>query len=327
MNILYSDIYKDIQKHIWKEQTESDEVICWCPFCDDQKIHDHAHLYLNKKTLYWNCFSCNRGAKNIYPLLEAFGVEISYLQKIRYKLSSDILENVIITKDTQDKKGQETLYTFMQESIIIPQNSKAYEYLLGRGITPDSIVHSWRLWPKKPGYAFWFYAEKGEVLFFSGRAYEKFIKPKYYHSNVNVPVVLFKKDTFIPTPLYSGKSLLFFVEGLFDALFAPGAAIPLFSKKLAATHKEKVKRLILTNNFAPVCVLDKEEISANLKLASFLYSLTNEIYLFNLNPHKDFGENTFSSLSNKHIHKRLVQYVPYCESIISESLKQSVSSP
>lgn len=293
------------------------EVILFCPFCADRENHSHGHLGLHvggEKHLSWHCVYCGRGSDKIEVLLKAYSINLSYLDKVSLQFSGSANLNVIPSKTDANP----ALKAFSEESQNIQEGSWAYDYLAKRGINKPDIARYWRTWEKKPGYVFWFTPdEHGNPLFFSGRAYLKGLEPKYYHLSTSPPTVLFHAKTFVPTPSFSGRSLVFLVEGVFDAFFAPGPAIPLFAKKLSNKMQTGIKRLILMNNLSPVAALDREEVDDNIELATLLHSWCEETYLFKMAPCKDFGENRMAGLSNVEINKRLVPFSPHIGNLLA----------
>lgn len=300
------------------------ENIYWCPFCDDRKEHDHAHLYFEKKTGAWYCHSCSRGKYDIRYLFEGFGMELSY---------TDVLESLVFsnqdtmflsaTEDIINPLTKKNLDLFAAEAKPLGVKTEAFKYLNGkRGLSPQEIKDSWRVWTRHAGYVFWaVYDKHNQPLFYSGRKYYEKLDPKYLHLGSKVPLVILNSLKTMKSP--GGRELLFLVEGIFDAYGAPAQAIPVFGKRLSAYLRPQVIDMIKANDYAVVCALDKEEIDSNFDLAqTFIDNGVREVYLFKLAPAKDFGERKYVQADRKEVLSRLTQYVgPVSQPLVRLFLK------
>jgi hypothetical protein len=310
-----------LDQHIYKDSDASGEIMLWCPFCADRENHSHGHMYMERNSGFWHCIYCGRGGKKILKLLQAYGIHVPYQEKIKLQLDDTSSEVSAALKKTEAQSQE--LSQFIRESRSVKEGSWGHDYLVKkRGMSEADVRLYWREWPKMPQYVFWTLCdEKGTPTFFSGRAYVKGTKSKYYHMRGTIPMVLFNQHEFVPTPRFKTKTLVFIVEGIFDAFFAPGPAIPLFSKKMSNSVREELKRTILVHNLAPVAALDKDEIEDNIELASLLHTWREETYLFKMSPCKDFGENKMSTLTNDSIHSRLTLFLPQVKNLMALRLQ------
>lgn len=316
---------EDLQPYLYKQPNpDSKEVMFWCPFCHDRERHTHAHMYIERDTGYWHCFSCERGGKHLGRLLRAYGIEVSYLDGIMSMLSLSDHRDVEIYNIQDTDAVRDQLDKFQTSAYKIPPSAEAYRYLSSRGLSEEEIDTSWRCWDAVPGYAFWFCTDQSDqIIFYSGRTYYSWKEPRYYHLNATVPLVSINAYKSIVSPdFYSGRELIFLVEGIFDAFGAPGRAIPLFGKRLSGNVSPQLIKLLKRENLAVVCALDREEVEANLALAKDLHSkYIQEIYVFNMHPHKDFGERKYHQLSITGIHDRLYRYIGYNDDMTKAFLR------
>ena len=291
------------------DSKNEDEWIYWCPWCESELDQDntHAHLYVSTQTLKWFCHRCQRNGKEIDPVLKMYGIQLSYQDKLSFFLKAETTEaNVIVPPD---KKSIDP--SFEEEMEVIQPDTKAHRYLQNkRGIPSDAIASEWAVWSKHPGYVFWFHRDsEGKVDFYSGRAYLKKAYPKYLHTPGSKPFILFNGNKCIASPKMFLKPLVFLVEGLFDALLAPGTSIPMWGKTITKNLQAPVLNALQEKNAGVVCCLDQEEFEDNIKLAKFLHERgITEIYLFDLYPHKDFGEGDFVEADIQNIHSRLYRF-------------------
>lgn len=322
--MLSNTLKQYLEPFIFHASDVSTEWVCWCPFCGDRENRSHGHLYIcteGEKEGQWHCVYCGRGGKRILKLLQAYNIHIPYQEKIKLQLD-DTSSEISITQKQPEGRSEE-LSKFIRESRSIKPGSWGYNYLAKkRGMSEVDIQLYWREWPAMPEYVFWTLCDKtGTPTFFSGRSYIKGVKNKYHHMRGTVPMVLFNEHEFVPTPRFKTKTLVFIVEGVFDAFFAPGPAIPLFSKKMSNSVREALKRTVLVHNLAPVATLDRDEVEDNIELATLLHAWCEETYLFKMSPYKDFGENKMSNLTNAQIHSRLLPFLPQVKNLMALHLQ------
>jgi hypothetical protein len=325
---LTTEILDELYTHVYKESIASDELILWCPFCDDKLRHDHGHLYLNKTTQKWHCFSCDKGGRDIGYLLKSYGINVSYIDTAKWIVEQYVKPGVsILTKPEQDaddiNRYEELRKQFLEEAYDINKSSQAYKYLnIKRKLSSKEIDKSWRLWDKYPGYVFWFCTDStdGSILFYSGRAYMPHTERRlrYMHApSSQVPLVLLNSEKTLNSPS-TMRQCVFIVEGIFDALLAPGPAIPVFSKAISSGVMSTLSALLKHNDYAVICTPDKGELEAALKMADTLNCHgISEIYLFDIRPYKDFGVGGFKDITDMtKIYNKMILYHSHLEDIL-----------
>jgi hypothetical protein len=301
------------------------EVRVFCPFagCNDRAKHEVSrdpHLYISTTTGYWHCFLCGRGGKDIATLLTAYGIELSYLDKLQALSKFSPHAEAVI--EVASEKQKNLLAEFEEQAFPVPEGSDAFLYLTRRRRLPVSVVaEAWRCWNRYPYYVFWHCRNKeNRVVFYSGRSFLKnFLGPKYRHSTTQTPLLKLNLDKTMPSPASGmGRNLVFLVEGIFDAFGAPCTAIPLFGKTLPNKHVRALVKIIKEGNLAPICALDADAVDQNFKLAQTLSDYgVSEIYIFSWQKGmKDFGERLMVNTSASELKAFLHPFNPHSQKIL-----------
>lgn len=293
-------LLEKLQHYLYTDQ-HPEEYIFWCPVCEPVGTASgakHAHLYVSKEAGSWFCQRCQRGNPNLESLFRLYGIPLSDADKLEFFRSTSTAS--LLGQPDNQRIDKASLKMFTTEADPVQEDTAVFRYLKNRQIPEDVILREWATWKRHPGYAFWYHLDKEEsVDFYSGRAYMPGVEPKYRHVAGDKPFILFNTDKFAMSPSGSKRYLLFLVEGLFDAILAPGPAIPLWGKTIIKRHRENLIGILRSKNASVVCALDSEEVDANIRLAQFLHEASiPEVFMFDLSPHKDFGEGAFRDFRN-----------------------------
>ncbi len=113
--------YLDTKKWEWKRTVNDEIIINECPFCHDVR----GKFYIHENTGLWHCKICDESG-NFYQLKARLGdlneiSSINSLIKNKYKPLDEKIINEYITN--------------------LKNDNKAYNYLLKRGFTDDTIKH------------------------------------------------------------------------------------------------------------------------------------------------------------------------------------------
>ena len=322
-----------LSQHILR--TTDTHAILFCPFCNDKTKHmdsGDGHLGIEIRPIatgYWNCFLCNRGNKDFSILLSAYGIELSYLDRLQSIPSFSPTAESVKVEETNEKQ-ERAIADFEAKSFPVPESSDAFLYLTRRRKLPEAVVaESWRMWNQNPYYVFWHCRDKnGKVVFYSGRSFLKnFLGPKYLHSTTSTPLLKVNLNKTMKSPNFGvNKNMIFLVEGIFDALGAPSISIPLFGKKLANRHTKSLVKILQEGNYAPICALDADAITENLKLAQTLtdYGIP-EIYIFSWTKKmKDFGERQMADVELTELKSFLHPYHPHTQKMLEGILRRQL---
>lgn len=200
----------------------------------DHKFNLEVH-YVKGMYNCWSCGKTNNTHGTIFDLFKRFGTEQDlYIYKalnIQYEYVVD-----------EDKVIERTDHPIIKPSYFIPLSGneglglykRAFNYLTARGITPEMI--------KKFGLG-WCYegrfegrivipsvTENGDWDYFSTRAVEKHVKPKYL--NCDEDQGSDGKDHIVfNEAMINWQKTIFVVEGPFDHLVTPNS-LPMLGKRL-----------------------------------------------------------------------------------------------
>jgi len=305
---LVKELYNIIKPFVYKGDFYSDEVILFCPFCDDKKKHDHGHLYLNTNSDKWHCFVCGASSpkeehKRIKVLLTQMHLWTPTL--IVYTHAKEKKEKIVDARsEYSDAKTERDI--FVNEMYTIGRKTKGYRYLIGRGVESDEM-YDWYYWDRKPGYVFYTVKRNGEVVYFIGRSYLN-LEPRYCNPTYVRPSAFIFNESCFCYDNPTGNKLIYLVEGIFDALFCPCTSIPILGKDNSTLINEIIN-IIYTKSYSPVIALDPDAFDASYKMAETFYNKgISNIYFFKYNKKfKDFGTGYYR---DKDIVSNLKMYNP-----------------
>jgi DNA primase len=269
------------------------EGVFYCPFCK----HHKPKLSVNLETNQFHCWVCNKGGKRLDHLIKnnASSDDIREYRKSFHLEDKEILE--------REKAHQEELanykislpkdYVFLldyKDSIL---GSKAYKYLIERGITDEDILRH------KIGYSVTddkykgriilpSFSAAGELNFFCARLVDKNDQKLKYDAE-HTPRGYLKSIILNELNIDFTKPLTI-VEGFIDMLKANENTVPLFSNYLR--EDTKLFNEIVKNRTQVFLALDRDATSNALRIARHLIAYDVECFFVDVFPFKDVGEMT-----------------------------------
>ncbi len=263
-----------------------DEAVFNCPNCN----HKKKKLTLNKLTQKFQCWVCGFKGARALQLLKFIKAPYTAFQELK-----DIDSQYNFKASTQVVKSKDQLKLPEGFTPIITGRgltfTKAYNYLLSRGITSQDVV-KYNIGYIEEGPLNNFiitpsYDRDGFLNYWVGRSFDS----NAYHKHKLPPA---SKDIIGFDMLINFNLPLILCEGAFDAIALKRNAIPLFGKKISKTlYKElvrsKVKQIYLA--------LDQDAIVDSLQYAKELMAYGKEIFLLELEG-KDPSEIGFEGMTN-----------------------------
>lgn len=251
---LLSDFLGPTRKH----NHVKGQVAFDCPVCSAEKgLADgdgKGNLEVNYyKGVYkcWSCYQTNHTSGALYYLVKSHGsrqnlndfTEIA--KELKFDLEFKAVNTEIITelpKEFQSLRAKSRNYEF----------EMAMAYLKERNIGPN-IIDRFNLGYCATGkYAGRIiipsYDADGNVNYFSGRAYKKWIKPKYLNPDTDKTTIIFNESRI------NWDATIYLVEGPFDHLVVPNS-VPLLGKYLEYGYL-LLEKLIENSSAMIIIVLD-----------------------------------------------------------------------
>lgn len=235
-----------------------------CPACSEEQDmpqgNGKGNLEVNYNRGFFHCWSCgdrNRMKGKIPYLIKRFGnpkiLKDFLIVKPEFNIVTELGDNHIV-------KFPEHFHLLSKASPTHAMYGEAMYYLKKRGITEDIIKE------KKIGYCsagkykgriiIPSYDSMGDLNFFIGRAFQKWVKPKILNEDIEKSTIIFNEY------LINWDSTIYLVEGPFDHLVTPNS-IPLLGKVL----HDYIFFLLQTKAKADVIiVLDGDAYKDSLKL-------------------------------------------------------------
>jgi len=231
-------------------QTEFD-----CPACAEDKglsdgKGDGKHkLALNYKKNIYQCWICkfdNNMRGSVPSLIKRYGNK-RILKEYEIVRPTDFDQDYVPKEKVNVKLPAG--YKKLSESSYKDFNySKAYRYLIDRGIT-DELIKEYKIGFTTTGQyhnrvIIPSYDEIGDLNYFVSRAWDKWKKPKYLNPDVEKQLFIFSELNI------NWDGTIYLVEGAFDHIVVPNS-IPLLGK----TMYGKLKSLLLKNAKSDVVIL------------------------------------------------------------------------
>lgn len=273
-----------------------------CPFHVDRM----PSCGINSTTGHWHCFSCADGGNIVnfvYRIEKNYDRAKKILKDCGYCGEEDdfvrYIENILDSECVDVKESEEMLYTF--DKRLINDYDKEFEYYNLRGIDNQTCEYfnlrsskNWRIFDKTEQKHILthraiipIYTETDNLVGFVTRAIDNSL-PKYW----NTPGL--KRFLFNINNIYKNVNdinEIIVVEGIFDALkiYQSGFknVVAILGNEMSEFQFESINKI--TNNI--VIAFDNDEHGKNIteKAISNFGSLC-DIYIVDLNFHKDFGE-------------------------------------
>lgn len=121
-----------------------EDIIYRCPVCEGEI--GSGHLYVNYRKGYFHCFKCDLAGKRINKLLRILHIDTNYSYIDLYCERDVELDKILTLGDTQESSETLVDYSTDLEVLtayylhhVVPLSQRAYDYLLGRGLTPYVI--------------------------------------------------------------------------------------------------------------------------------------------------------------------------------------------
>lgn len=273
-------------------QTRKDEeALFHCKFCG----HHKRKLECNLLSYNWHCWTCNSRGKSFRSLFRKLNVPKSYYQRL-----FEITKEKSFSGFTRGKETSHELLKLPEEFIplskfnnsLSPHRKHALKYLKNRNISEIDILRYNIGYAENGEYSgrviIPSYDEKGNLNFFSSRAFYPSMKIKYRNPPWSKDIVGF--GMLINWNLED----VTLVEGVFDAIAIRRNAIPLFGKTLSYSLKES---LIINGIERVNIVLDNDARNDAVEIQKFLNAHEIDSRLVKLDG-KDPSEIGFEKMIN-----------------------------
>ena len=263
------------------------DVAYHCPFCH----HHKKKLIINIITQGIHCFVCNARGRNLKSFSKRIGLSRNAIDKISNIYNSDDTfeplhqEKIILRLPPEFKKLS------IKPKSINTTYSTCINYLYERGVNMNMIM-KWNIGYCDTGrYANRIivpsYDVRGELNFFISRSVNDDAFLRYILSPISRDVIIFENQI-------NWKEPITIVEGVFDAFSVRRNVIPLLSKNLLPTLRDKI--LLERPPLINIC-LDNDAVRESVEYSNFF--LKNGLIVKNVIPEaKDIGEMTFTDTIN-----------------------------
>lgn len=263
MSIFVVDILQNFLGKPRKHNETKGQISFDCPACAIDKGKPNGdgkgNLEINYNRGIYRCWSCSH-TNNMHgfvpTLIKRFG-------------NKKILEEYLILKpefvaNTAEAIVVNTLpegYTRLSDADpTLPKYQEAMRYLMKRRIGED-IIREFEIGFSTVGeyhdrIIIPSYDEFGEINYFIGRAFEKWIKPKYLNPEAEKEIIVFNENK------VNWDSTIYLVEGVFDHIVIPNS-IPLLGKYV---HNKLFDLLQTKASAEVVIVLDNDAIDDAIAL-------------------------------------------------------------
>ena len=293
-------ILEDILGTVRKHNESSQQISFDCPACCEDKgvtEDNKGNLEVNYTKGIFHCWSCG-GTNNmkgpIEKLLKKYGNKQQLKNYLLLKPETDYDKQ---KKENLDENGEEII---RENNIKLPEGfkllkkctSKDYKYdvvmhyLKERNITDEMIEYNNIGYTTQGKYfnriVIPSYGENGDLNYFVTRAWDKWVKPKYFNpSEDEIP----KTSIIFNEGLINWDSTIYLTEGIFDSLTIPNS-IPILGKTLFPLLEQKLQER--AKAFIVVC-LDGDAFSNSMILYKLLNTnnLHNKIRLIKLPENHD----------------------------------------
>lgn len=282
--------------YLYNKNDTKPHMVYNCPFCLSKrgKADDDHKLYVSMLNLKFYCFKCHSKGT-----IRSFDVSAD---------NSHIIYNKLLSMYDNDTDEDEEDNMFYIKDIKIPKDTKAYEYLIGRGIDDEKIdYYNIRFGTDElfgriivPNIMY----SKNWTDMYQARSYINQI-PKY----VNPEGANKSQSVFNLHRLGKGGEV-YVVEGAITAICGGRDCIGLYG----SSPSEKQLTDIISHEFEEInCVLDYDEsgIKGNQRLAEELRlrcSSRTKINIINMPPGvdaADLGESKFK----RYVHNNKIEYI------------------
>jgi hypothetical protein len=262
------------------------DVSYHCPFCH----HYKKKLIVNVVNQKIHCWVCNAKGRNLKSFGKRIGMSSAELSTLSRIYSDDDYTLTPIGQEERTilKLPQEFKKLAIRPKSINPIYSNAINYLHSRGVNIDSII-KWNIGYCETGlYANRIvvpsYDSNGELNFFVTRLIsdDDTAFMRYKLAPVNRDIIVFENQINWEQPIT-------LVEGVFDAFPVRRNVIPLLSKNILPTLRDKI--LVEKPPLINIC-LDSDAVNESVSLAKFF--MDNGIKVKNIIPEtKDIGDMNF----------------------------------
>lgn len=265
-----------------------EQAQAWCPFHPD-KGGAKKGFNVNLKTGLWHCYSCLAGG-SAQKFLDLLGVE-GYEPDTEYSRLSDLAGELRNDIESIDKKemGYPPHFNFVVKGDDSLIGRKAYEYLIARGMTDESIMmyrigychdgrYSGRLIIPTLN-------EDDGVDYFVARSFYIASGPPYINPG-NSEFYKHKSEVLFNYCQACTKTHLVICEGVFDAIAVGPNAVAIFGKTISP-KQEKLIRLSKSINIT--VALDGDAHREAITLAHKLTGYGRQISVAHFLPDSDPG--------------------------------------
>lgn len=235
MSEIIVGILEDIFDKPKKHNHEKGQISFDCPACAADKGMPHGdgkgNLEINYyKGVYkcWACHQYNDMSGPLVKLIKSYGNEKNLKDYYRFKPEDIPVQFKEITPDILKLP-----IGFIELKYPKKFNSdydEAIRYLKGRGIGLDIIARYNLGYTVKGDNAGRIiipsYSDNGELNYYTGRAFQKFIWPKYNNPDLDKKEIIFNEH------LINWDATIYLVEGPFDHIVVPNS-IPLLGKYIS----------------------------------------------------------------------------------------------
>lgn len=258
-------IIADVLKRFLGEPSEHNEdtgqMSFNCPACADDKGLDHGKgdgkfkLAVNYKRNIFRCWVCgfeNNMRGKVPKLIKRYGNK-TILRDYRLVRPDDVMESEYRTEAPEVHVSlPQGFIPLAKANDNYYKYTKVMKYLKDRGIT-DEIIEKYNI-----GYCLKgrfhdriiipSHDEYGDVNYFVARAWDKWVKPKYFNPEANKSELIFNEH------FVNWDATIYLVEGATDHIVVPNS-VPLLGKIL----HDRLRRILLSNARADIVILLDED--------------------------------------------------------------------
>lgn len=283
-----------------KISTDNIEVVC--PICKILKERQKRVPYHKKKLAIHttehvvHCWVCGYKSKSIFHLIKTYKPEHAKKYLEEFAKAEDLTallqpgnkENTTSTKNSKPELPEDFCLLSMasrKERHVV----EALNYLKARGADSVDDLWYWRLGVSKddrklsrrvivPSFDAY-----GNVNYYSARAYDKSIKPKYENPSVDREKIIFNELNI------DWGSELVLVEGVFDLIKCTDNATTILGSELPGHFMLFQK--IVENKTPIVLALDPDATEKSYKIAQRLFEFDVPVKILEIDPavHEDVG--------------------------------------
>jgi len=291
-------LLKHFSDHIPAKNGEEFRINCINPdhFRIKGELDTKHHLYINIKTGFFICPICNwRG--NFYKFV-SFVEGLSWREVYdKYKNESEdisladfqaVVENRLYPVNEQEQVNTNIGSGFGFETLEITEDTIAYKYLVGRGITMEKIKKYRLKYCIRGKYAFRIIIptyENNKLVYFVARKYiSAFFAPKVMNPPKSSTQFLPKNEIVFGIDNIIKGEWLVITEGVFDAMTIPNYGIALLGKYLSNKQFFKIINLGIQRVYV---MLDNDAYANALDIGWKFMKWGIEVYVINLNKDED----------------------------------------